>query len=36
MRDIERGRNIGRGRRRIPVGSLMWDWVPGPWDHDLS
>ena len=36
MRDTERGRDIGRGRSRIPVGSLMWDLIPGLWDHALS
>ena len=32
MRDTERG----RGRSRLPTGSLMWDLIPGPWDHALS
>ena len=36
MRDTQRGRDIGRGRSRLPSGSLMWDWIPGPRDHDLS
>ena len=36
MRDTERGRDTGRGRSRLPVGSLMWDLIPGPQDHDLS
>ena len=36
MRDTKRGRDIGRGRSRLPVGSLMQDSIPGPWDHDLS
>ena len=36
MRDTERGRDIGRGRSRLPAISLMWDSIPGPWDHDLS
>ena len=31
----ERGKDIGRGRSRLPAGSLMWDSIPGPWDHDL-
>ena len=35
MRDAERSRGIGRGRR-LPAGSLMWDLIPGPRDHDLS
>ena len=32
----ERGRNIGRGRSRLCMGSQMWDSIPGPQDHDLS
>ena len=38
MRDTERerGRNIGRGRSRILVGSPMRDSIPGPQDHALS
>ena len=36
MRDTERGRNIGRGRSRLPVGSPMWDSLLGHWDQDLS
>ena len=32
----ERGRDVGRGRSRCPVGSLMLDSIPGSWDHDLS
>ena len=36
MRDMERGRDIGRERSRLPVGSLMWDSIPEPWDHNLS
>ena len=37
MRDTQReSRDIGRGRSRLPVGSLMQDLIPGPWDHDLS
>ena len=32
----ERSRDIGRGRSRLPVGSPIWDLIPGPWDHDLS
>ena len=31
-----RGRDIGRGSSRLPMGSLMWDSIPGPRDHDLS
>ena len=30
MRHTERDRDIGRGRSRLPVGSPMWDSVPGP------
>ena len=33
MRDTERGREIGRGRNRLPAGSLKWDLIPGFWDH---
>ena len=36
MRDIERGRHIGRGRSRLTAGSLRWDSTPGPQDHDLK
>ena len=36
MRDTERGRDTGRGRSRLPVGSPRWDSIPGPWDLDLS
>ena len=25
-----------RGRSRLPAGTMMGDWIPGPWDHDLS
>ena len=25
----ERGRDIGRGRSRFPVGNPMWDSIPG-------
>ena len=35
-RHRERGRDIGRGRSRLPVGSPMWDSIPGPQDQDLS
>ena len=35
-RHKERGRDIGRGRSRFLVRSLMWVSVPGPQDHDLS
>ena len=36
MRDRERGRDTGRGRSRLSAGTLMWDLIPGLWDHDLS
>ena len=36
MRDIERGRDIGRGRSRLPAGNLMWNLIPGPQDHNLN
>ena len=38
MRDTERerGGDTGRGRSRLPVGSLMQNSIPGPRDHDLS
>ena len=36
MRDTERGRDIGRGRSRLPAGSPIWDSIPGPQDHDAS
>ena len=29
-------RDTGRGRSKLPVGSLMQDWIPGPWEHNLS
>ena len=32
----ERGWDTGRGRSRLPAGSLMRDSVPAPQDHDLS
>uniref|UniRef100_A0A8C0KR81 ADP ribosylation factor 1 n=1 Tax=Canis lupus dingo TaxID=286419 RepID=A0A8C0KR81_CANLU len=32
----ERGRDIGRGRSRLPTGSPMWGSIPGPRDHNLS
>ena len=35
MRDTERGRDTGRGRSKVPMGSLMWDLIPGPRDHTL-
>ena len=38
MRDTERekGRDTGRGRSRLPAGTLTRDSIPGPWGHDLS
>ena len=36
IRDRERGRDIGRGRSRVPVGNPMKDSIPGPQDHDWS
>ena len=35
-RHRERGRSTGRGRSRLHAGSPMWDWIPGPRDHDLN
>ena len=35
-RHTERGRDIGRGRSRLPAGSLMWDSIPGLQGHALS
>ena len=34
--ETQRGRDIGRGRSGLPVGSSMWDLILGPWDHALS
>ena len=28
MRDTEKGRDIGRGRSRLPAGSPTWDTIP--------
>ena len=36
MRDKERGRETGRGRSRLPVGSPMRDSIPEPRDQNLS
>ena len=30
MRDTERGRDVGRGKNRLPAGSPMWDSIPRP------
>ena len=35
-RHTERGRDTGRGKSRLPVGSLMRNSIPGSRDHDLS
>ena len=35
-RHTVRGRDTGRGRSRLPAGTLMQDSIPGPQDHDLS
>ena len=35
-RHTERGRDIGRGGSRLPVGSPMWDSIPGPQGYNLS
>ena len=36
MRERERGRDIGRGRSRLPAGIPVQDSIPGPRDQDLS
>ena len=38
MRDAERGKgkHTDRGRSRLHAGSLMWDSIPGLWDHILG
>lgn len=35
-RERERGKDTGRGRRRLLSGSPMWDSIPGHEDHALS
>ena len=35
-RHMERGRDIGRARSRLPAESLMRDLILGAWDHGLS
>ena len=35
-RNTERGRDISRGRSRLPARSLMWDSILEPWDHHLE
>ena len=29
-------RERGGGQSRLPAGSLMWDLIPGPQDHNLN
>ena len=36
LRDTQRARDSGRGRGRLPVGTLMWNLIPGHWSLDLS
>ena len=36
QRHTERDRDIYRGRSRLPEGSLIWDSIRGPQDHNLS
>ena len=37
MRDTkERGRDIGRGKSRLPAGGLRQDSISGPWGHNLN
>ena len=36
MRDIERGRDIGRGRSMLPIGSTNQDSIPESQDHALN
>ena len=36
MRDTERSRDIVRGRSRLPVGTPMKNWIPGPQVNHLS
>ena len=35
-RHTERGRDTGKGRSRLPVGSAMQDSIPRLWDYILS
>ena len=35
-RHTKKGRDIGRGRSRLPPGSLVWNSILGLRDHDLS
>ena len=35
-RHTGRGIDMGRGKSRLPVGSLMQDLIPGPWNPNLS
>ena len=34
--ETHRERQGYRGRSKLPVGNLIWDLIPGPWDHALS
>ena len=36
IRDTERGRDPGKERSRLPVGSLIQDSIPEPWDYPLK
>ena len=36
IRDTQRGRDTGRRRSRLHVGSLMWDSISGLQDHALG
>ena len=36
QRKRERGRDMGRGKSRLPAGNSMWDLIPGPQDQALS
>ena len=36
MTHTEKGKDTGRGRSRLHVGSLMWDSILGLQDHALS
>lgn len=33
---MSRGRGKGRSRGPIQQGTRQHDWMPGPWDHNLS
>ena len=36
IQETQRGRDLGRGRSRLPARSSIWDQIPGPRDHNLS